>query len=106
MVILQLLNLGHIQKCLGTSCRKLSVTWKDKILSDGNGFMGAGHLTDLQNQFGQLCFIIVMQMKKKHINFTLLYGRRVGVCGSQINLFLAKINIERYYLYHSPLNLG
>ena len=43
-------------------------------------------------------------MKKKDINFALAYVQ-VGVCGCYINLLLAKINIERSYLYHWPLNL-
>ena len=43
-------------------------------------------------------------MKKKDINFALAYVQ-VGVCGCYINLLLAKINIERNYLYHWPLNL-
>ena len=43
-------------------------------------------------------------MKKKGINFALAYVQ-VGVCSGQINLLQAKINIERNYLYHLPLNL-
>ena len=54
---LKLECVGLVQKCLGTRCRKLRVTWKVKKLSDGKDIMGAGCLTDkaintLYNYYG------------------------------------------------------
>ena len=58
-IIKKLECVGHVQKRLGTRCRKLCVTWKGKKLSDGKGIMGAGRLTDkgintLQNYYGMV----------------------------------------------------
>ena len=97
-------------------------------LSDEQGIMGAGRLTDkaintLQNYYGMAIRNNVGDLygMKKSVRPTLFHNcdianaeekhqfcphlRTSCLCGGPIKLLLAKINIERNYLYHLPLDL-
>lgn len=66
--------IGHVNKRMGTRCRKLLQTYKGKKLSDGKGLSGKGRLTNkamnvLQNYYG-------MSIRQ---NINNLYAMKKGV---------------------------